>query len=729
MKITVSNLYHLKRFKLLLALVLVLITISLAHVSIFADLENQFLDIRFRNWSGDLQADSNIVIISIDDGSLDYFAENGTAWPWPRSFYAYLVDYLNSEGASVIIFDMLFTHFDADRSETDAEETDGAFAEALRNNDRNVLGMIIDGHAFEESEPDHELIQTGQSALNNALSDSLLEIPIQVLSEACSWLGHTNISPDRDGIFRHIKPFTKVNEQRIPSLASAAYLIIHPEAKVEVLDQQLQIDELVVPLVGSGDLLINWYGEAGPSGVFTYLPFSSVIQSASAIKYGGIPSIQPGTFNNKIVIIGADAAGLRDLKATPILRGGLHPGMEVWATVLSNFTQNDFIYQFPKIPLFLILFGMGFVILYSFDHLKVRFAFPIILLQLLLYLLLAYLLWSGDARILLPLVPPLLVSTLAYIIVFSNEMRERLFMKRVFGPYISPELMQLMYQTREAPSLGGEQITGTAFFSDLQGFTRFSEKLTPVKLVALLNEYLTVMTDSLMELRGTLDKYEGDAIIAFFGAPVADEEHAHQGVKAAITMQRGLADLRKKWESEGDDWPEEIKDLQMRIGINSGEMLVGNVGSKGRMNFTMMGDTVNVAARLESSAKQYGVLTQISEVTARQMPPEIILRRLGATQLVGKSRAAVSYEVFGYAQDLSQADHELLQIWPKALTAINDQDWDLAESLFQQTLALERQYAGRPTNPSQVYLDIRIPNWREQELAADWEAVWVFDSK
>ena len=729
MEKNLSKYYHLKSFKLIVSVILTILAMLLSQVGIIQDFENKALDYRFRHWENQLTPDSSMVIISIDDNSLDFFATNGVAWPWPRSFYGHLVDYLAGEGAQAIVFDMLFTHPDADRSDTDAEETDGLFAEALVSSGNTVLGLILEYQDLKTYSDSKKINIKAEPILHYPLSDSLLQLPIEVFLLAKPMLGHTNITPDQDGIFRHVTPIIDHRGIAIPSLALATYLSIHSLSDIYAEDGNLSVGDLLIPIQADGQQMINWYGPAGPTGVFPYYSFQAAIQSASAQTYGGDPSIQPGTFKDKIVVIGADASGLRDLKATPILQNGLHPGMEVWATVLSNYLQHDFIYPVHVIPMILILIGMSFVILYSFDRLKPRYAFIILLAQFMIYVLIAYFFWMISHRVLIPIAPVILISSLAYLLVFSNEMRERLFLKRVFGAYVSPELMQLMHQTRETPALGGEQVNGSAFFSDLQGFTKFSEKLSPVKLVALLNEYLTDMTDSLMELRGTLDKYEGDAIIAFFGAPVADDEHALQAVRSAIAMQKGLADLRSKWATEGDQWPDEIKDLQMRIGINSGEMLVGNVGSKGRMNFTMMGDTVNVAARLESSAKQYGVLTHISEATALQMPPEIILRRLGATQLVGKASAAVSYEVIGYDEDLTANDRELLKLWPQALEAVENQAWESAIGFFQKTLALERDYKDRPTNPSQVYLDIRIPGWRIQKPDGDWKPIWVFDSK
>ncbi len=727
MDLNLFKYYSLKRFKIISALIISTITLLFMSLIFFQEVELKFLDLKFQYWGSDALPDSNVVIVSIDDGSLDYFSDNGVSWPWPRSFYGHILNYLHAQGAQNIVFDMLFSHPDADRSYADAAETDSIFALALERAPGSILGL-----ALEEACIEKPLRGSYPFSFKDLLSeelDSCAEMPIPTLLLAARGAGHTNILPDLDGIFRRVEPFALVGSTLVPSLATATYTDHQGIDAVSYRKSGWHVGEAEIPLTNNRFQLINWYGPGGPEGVFKYFPFSTVIQSASARLNGGTPSIPDGTFKDKIVIIGADAAGLRDLKATPLMKNCMHPGMEVWATVISNLRQGHFINTVPELLLYVILIFMTYIVLLSFDRLRARIAFSIMFAQLLLYLALSYVLWGFSTSIDLMLMPAFIGTSLSYLIVISNEMRERLFLKKVFGPYVAPELMDLMYKTREVPALGGEQVSGSAFFSDLQGFTTFSEQLTPTDLVALLNEYLTSMTDTLMDHRGTLDKYEGDAIIAFFGAPVHDETHAIQAVHAAIHMQNGLAELRKKWAGEGDKWPDSIKQIQMRIGVNSGDMLVGNVGSEGRMNYTMMGDTVNVAARLESSAKQYGVLTQISEATALLMPGNIALRKLGATQLVGKTSPAVSYEVLGFQDELSQADQELLTLWPQAMEAIDHQNWDEAIRILTKTAALERVYAHRPTNPSRVYLDIRIPFWRLQPGSEDWKAVWILDAK
>lgn len=287
----------------------------------------------------------------------------------------------------------------------------------------------------------------------------------------------------------------------------------------------------------------------------------------------------------------------------------------------------------------------------------------------------------------------------------------------------------MMHENHQQPKLGGEAAICTPYFTDIQGFSTFSEMLSAEELVTLLNEYLTEMTDILLDEKGTLDKYEGDAIIAFFGAPVRLEDHAERAVRTAIRMQNRLSELREKWKAEGDRWPEIVHIMQMRIGVSSGEIVTGNMGSAGRMNYTMMGDPVNTAARLESSAKQYGVYTQISHHTAKLLSDEFALRELGTTRVKGKQEALQTFEVLGFTKDLTEDDRKLLEIWPQALEAVRQQKWNDAIKRFREAEKYERQFEGRSSNPCQTYLNDRIPVWQTNPPGEDWDGVWVLTTK
>ena len=311
--------------------------------------------------------------------------------------------------------------------------------------------------------------------------------------------------------------------------------------------------------------------------------------------------------------------------------------------------------------------------------------------------------------------------------------KDKAFLKNAFGNYISPELIDEMYANGEAPKLGGDSGIRTAYFTDIQSFSTFSEKLSATQLVELLNEYLTAMTDILLEEKGTLDKYEGDAIIAFFGAPMPLPDHAERACLTAHRMQMSLLELRKKWVSEGDKWPVIVHEMRMRIGINTGEIVTGNMGSASRMNYTMMGDSVNLAARLEESAKQYGIFTQVSKDTKEAAGDALFIwRELDTLKVVGKSVPVTTFELLGIHETAEDFLKELAAKFKEGIEAYKSQEWDKALALFAETLELEYQrfplLKGVKTNPSEIYIE-RCNEFKANPPGEDWDGVYTLTSK
>ncbi len=700
-------------YKLLLALLLALFALAIARVPLLQDLENRSLDYRFSHFQGKVYPDSSILLVSIDNGSLDYFAKMGLTWPWPRSFYAAVTRFLDRAGADLIIYDMLFTHADADRSETDAAETDGTFAVAMQRAGMVILGAELNPDSLQFSTPGSgNLTRFDAQGWGESLEPGEASLPIPLLRETAAGIGLTNIQPDRDGIVRRITPIRHVGDDLVPCLALSGLANLEQQRGLSTGGGRVRIGEREIPIGPDGDYLVNWYGAAGSEGVFRYLPFSSVLKSATDLELGRDPQLPVWLFNHKVIIIGADAAGLRDLRPTPIMAEGFHPGMEIWATVLSNWLQDWHILNLPRVLVLLLSILAALGILIGFERFSGWGAYLLLMGVLLLIPLLALVAWSGANRLFLPIVPALLTVGLAYLIVFANGLQERHFLRDAFGAYVPSDLMDMMIRDRRQPALGGELIQGTAFFSDIQGFTGLSEQMNPPDLVQFLNEYLTEMTDILLAHGGTLDKYEGDAILAFFGAPYPLEDHAKRAVAAAVAMQNRLQVLREHWSGTGVGLPASASQLRMRIGINSGPMLVGNMGSRGRMNYTMMGDTVNVAARLESSAKYFGILIQISESTAEHLGPDFASRALGAVKLVGKTQAVHTFEIMGRSADLGEDQRELLTTWSAAWDACQAGDWVQAHRFLQACVELEEEYPNRPATPARVYLERHLPLWR-----------------
>jgi adenylate cyclase len=312
---------------------------------------------------------------------------------------------------------------------------------------------------------------------------------------------------------------------------------------------------------------------------------------------------------------------------------------------------------------------------------------------------------------------------------YMGEQQEKSFLRKAFTHYLSPELIEEMVQTKTQPQLGGSSGIRTAFFTDIASFSTFSEQLSPTQLVALLNEYLGAMTDILIREGGTLDRYVGDGIIAFFGAPVPLPDHARRALKTALSMQQTLADLRAKWYAEGDRWPDLVKHMRMRIGINSGEFVTGNVGSTLRMNYTMHGDCVNTAARLETAAKQYGIYLHCTAQTLQLAGPESFeWRTIDYVTFVGKTEPLETVEILAYKGELREEQRQMQGFYQRGIDLYRQQHWEEAKAAFQASAKLEDAFLHRPTTPSQVYVE-RCDYFIAHPPGPNWDGVWALTSK
>ncbi len=469
-------------------------------------------------------------------------------------------------------------------------------------------------------------------------------------------------------------------------------------------------------------------------------------------------------YYGKFVFTGANATGLGDVRQTPYgAMTGINVIMNAFSTIVTrNPLRNSS--DIPHLDLILLLsMCMACSLLYGLTNIRIS-AIIFVLLFLGTFGTALALFWSQS--LFLKTTPLVFSNAVIFvgIVIFKvlTEEKDKKFLKATFSSYLAPELIEEMYQTKTIPTLGGEARPVTAFFTDIQGFSTFSEKLTAHQLVELLNEYLSDMTDILIAEKGTLDKYEGDAIIAFFGAPMDIPNHPLRACRVAVAMQRQLARLCEKWGSErqtphetdrntkglppeewapGDKWPRIVHQMKMRIGINTGEIVVGNMGSAMRMNYTMMGDPVNLAARLEAAGKQYGVFTLMSENTlSAEFPDEngetvclrdwVETRFIDTIAVVGKSEPVRVYELWGMKGELTPAEQKLAEIFEQGVQHYLNMEWDLAIGRFSTSLALERIKDSK-TTPSQVYIE-RCIAFKENPPVApgqQWDGVYRLTKK
>ena len=442
-----------------------------------------------------------------------------------------------------------------------------------------------------------------------------------------------------------------------------------------------------------------------------------------------VHNVVPFEFVGKKLYYGLTATGTSDLNPMPF--DPRYPMVGLHANALNTILDNKIIYEVPKVQVALVIGIIGILLAFGVPALSAAMGGLVTAIIIGAYGWLSFWLFTNQ-QIWLDMVGPLSALLIGYLGItvynYIQEEKNKNFLKESFGTYVSPELIDQMYESGEEPSLGGEEGYHTAFFTDIQSFSAFSEKLTASELVALLNQYLTDMTDVLLENNGTLDKYIGDAIVAFYGAPIDVDNHEYWACKTAIEMQDKLAILREGWQEEGDRWPEIVHNMQNRIGISSGQMVTGNMGSEARMNYTMMGDNVNTAARLESSAKQYGIYIQIADSTYQAVKEKVVVRDLDNVRVLGKNEPVKVWELISEVGQEPDQYKKILPAYHEALDLYKSQEWSKAIDAFKASDELEEMFGGRKTNPSRIYIP-RCEHYLENPPGEEWDGVWTLTSK
>jgi adenylate cyclase len=535
----------------------------------------------------------DIVIVAFDEDSF----KNLGRWPWSRKLHGQVVERLVSAGAKAIVFDVLFPE-----PETEHPDADQYLADAVKKSGRVVFASYFQ-------------YDSDGNPVNFVL-------PIDVLRNA-GIIGFANILPELDGICRKIPVFKVYKQQVIPSLALAGLSIFldTPPDKI-IAGRKVSLDKYY-------EMMINF---AGGYESFKYYPFYKVLN-------GEIPS---EAFAGKIVLLGGTASGLFDFK--PIPYSPVFPGVEIHANTMSNMLLNNFIKPLP--PAVTVLFIVIFVLLSGLvsgrlSPLKSGIATFCIFAG---YFALVFLLFKSR-DIYLEFVAPAVSLALSYFGIlfyrFMTEEREKRRIKSTFGQYLNPRVMEKVLSDPSFLKLGGQKETLTVLFSDIRSFTTITESLPPEELVALLNEYLSKMVEVVFRWDGTLDKFIGDAVMAYWGAPVPQNDHPQRGVLCAIDMHKELKILQEKWRSEGK------KVFEIGVGVNSGEMTVGNMGSTGKMDYTVIGDNVNLGARLESTTKEYHAKIIISDATYQAVKDIVDAKHIGSVKVKGKTKAVEIYAVLG----------------------------------------------------------------------------------
>ncbi|HNW93927.1 MAG TPA: adenylate/guanylate cyclase domain-containing protein, partial [bacterium] len=644
------------RTGILLSLVVALAVFWLQYWGWLELAELKTLDWRYRNFRSQEHLRSDIVILDIDEKSIKAMEETHGRFPWPRNVHAEMITYLQQIcGAKAIAFDVLFA--EPTQNPTATCPQDGyqfPLYSAMTNPDYQLAEMTaLTGRIHYAAQFSEECLLTKVDSAVIAVKPFAVpatvpthglcfpaypqaSTPLLQLANQAAGVGAINVSPDSDGPVRRSYTFIKYNELFCPSLSISVLRALastpdHPATirfspgcvhieNPDYVDETGAAKPLAyrIPVANDGRMNIHYYG-----GMETYKYYSYVNVYMSASEF--IPIKE---FRDKIVLVGSTAADLMDLRATPF--SSTYAGVETHANMINNILEQDFLVNEPRWLLLVVLLALaGIMGLWVTRHRALEGG----LLTLLAGAALMMLVITAFERLNLAmsLVAPLVFLGTDYIVLtgagYMVEERKRRAVTGAFSQYVNPEVVKEILKDPEKLKLGGDKREITIYFSDLAGFTTISETLDSAVLVPLLNEYLTAMSDIVLKYDGTVDKFIGDAVMAFWNAPLSQPDHAKRACWAALDQQAKLDELRIKWRAEG--YPE----MNARAGINTGVVVVGNMGSRTLKNYTVIGDTINLGARLEPANKPYGTRLMISEFTYAQAKAFIEVRRLDAIQV------------------------------------------------------------------------------------------------
>jgi adenylate cyclase len=696
------------------ALIIALLVFScislLDFFEVFRFLENKSYDLRVRFMARFSRPSDDIILVLINQDSLDWAQrERGWGWPWPRMAYGELLDYMKLGRANSVAFDIIFSEPSIYKAEDDdafirSEKEFGGAVQIVMVSSQSgsAVSWPPESQAplFQPSGFGGFLEQFGRGGGGNSLGRAVF--PIQGIRDGAAALGCATGFPDSDNVFRRLRLFTLFDGKAVPGL-SAASLIVSGHDRQISFDRKksgIQWGGFSIPVDKNGTSLLRFHGE-----IDRYIPYTAkgILQSYEAYIRGDEPELPPGDFKGKYVFVGLYAEGLYDIFNTPI--SSVYPGMGVHITMLDNLLNGDFIHESPEWLNLLILFA-AVVLTTAFCLFPRRLILPAAVTVLEVSAVIAAAFAAYQWRSLwIPMVAYFAGIITAFIIAnlynYVTEGSQKRFIKSAFSQYLSPKVIEQIIADPSQLKLGGEKRDMTAIFTDVRSFSTITEALgDPEKLVELLNYYLTRMSDIILDNQGTIDKYEGDAIISFFGAPAHMDNHASLACRSAVLMKKAEPDINRGALERGlitesvleamvkKSIMRNVKDTRpmfTRIGINSGSMVVGNMGTSSKMNYTIMGNEVNLAARLEGVNKQYdtgGIL--ISEYTRNRIGDEFILRPLSRVRVVGINAPFRLYELLDIRGEAPPALLDMAGRWEHGLALYERKDFTAAGDIFKK---------------------------------------------
>ena len=663
------------KFIYTLAIVPILVVtflLQMYKIEPFESFSLKFNDINFELQKKTINKD--IVFVAVDEPSVNIYGR----WPWDREILAKGID--NLVEADVVLLDMIF-------SEPTSETKDNALAQSISGLNSSVCGFFL-RHNSTQKMSDEELDVLSDSSLDllqtqiaqykkpEFASAPYSEINILPILEACSLSGSFSTVRASDDKLRAYPISMYFQDVLYPSLAIQGLRLKFNEDIERVDDTHLKIDEHLITLNDEGLTRLNFYN----------------IEQYNVVSFLDVArgKISPQYFEDKIVILGITEVGAGDIVSTPI---GTIPGPLLHYTFISNLLENHLIVEPKYISSILILLMvlLPLTLIFLFQKILHR-AILNILVYLMVYGFIRYLFVVDMLYIDLfyPLLSLIISMVVIEAIAFNIQEKKGKFLKETFSSYLSGDLLNQLIKNPDSLKLGGEKKELSILFSDIRGFTTISESMSPEKLIKILNRYFTPMTEAVLDNGGMLDKYIGDAVMAFFNAPIDLKEHADTSCRCALAMIEKLDKLNVELESEG------VLPIRIGIGLNTAEVIVGNIGSDAKKEYTVIGDGVNLASRVEGLTKSYGVQILITEFTVAKLSADFIYREIEPVQVKGKDKAVVLFELMPTTQDAIN----IKNLYDEALQSYKDGKFEIADKLFTDLID---KY---DDNPSKYFLSL-----------------------
>ena len=647
--------------------------------------------------------------MAINQASLDDAEKDQNVWPWPRSLYVPLMSFLKKGGARAVVFDVLFTN-----SSSIAASEDVQFGKALKDFGPVVLALDTgaEAHALRTALPPARFaVSAGAKLAAAAPLRRSVRLPVPDLLAAARLLGDTTADADLDGVFRRVPMLTAIGGKLYPTLPAAAAMLATGKT----------LEELEPPLT-DGRMLVRFHGKSLTDDrrrkTYDSYPIGDLIRSGASILYDMKPDLDPALFKDKIVFVGMTAAGLLDNHPSPI--STVFPGTEIVAAATDNLINRDFLTPAPAWTLWAMVL-MALLAALTASRLASR-AWAALLVVLGSSAALAAVACLCFSRaVWLDMVAPQLALWLGFAAAsaygYAVEGRQKRYIQGAFSHYLSPEIVNQIADSPEKLALGGERRDVTFYFSDIEGFTTISESLPPDKLTRLMNRYLGEMTETILASGGTLDKYIGDAIMAFWGAPLDCAGHALVACKVALANQKKLAALKAEFDREG------YPPVRNRIGLNSGPASIGNMGSPRRFSYTAIGDNVNLASRLEGANKAYGTYILISESTRAAAGGAVEVRELDYVKVKGKNLPIRVYELLGLKGETDERLLAKARLFEGGLDACRARRFAEAAGIFRSVL---KGYGD--DHAADVYIE-RCRHYELETPPADWDGSHALTEK